>query len=214
MPATGKLNLLRCEPDVPPSFTLVCRRLVELSRVAYQEPELQLSQRKSEVILAKRTVLIGEVVNGGPLPNPPHHSPICSFDSHNKYRGEGPLGEPASVQIKGAASGSHSVVSRQGQLSKSLIVSLIPSLSCSQGGGEGGSRAAAGGASLRFRRRRCVWTSSRYRRDGRAGERGAPEPRPPSRRPAALQAHLSTSACQTSVTSPQTSAGVQRRGRE
>ncbi|XP_059198686.1 germinal-center associated nuclear protein [Centropristis striata] len=69
--------------------------VVELSRVAYQEPELPLSQKKSEVILAKKTVLIGEVVNGGPLPGPPQHTPVCSFDSNNKYRGEGPLAQPA-----------------------------------------------------------------------------------------------------------------------
>uniref|UniRef100_A0A3B4XZI5 Germinal-center associated nuclear protein n=1 Tax=Seriola lalandi dorsalis TaxID=1841481 RepID=A0A3B4XZI5_SERLL len=62
--------------------------IVELSRTAYQDPELPLSQKKSEVILAKKTVLVGEVVNGGPLPNPPQHIPVCSFDSQNKYRGE------------------------------------------------------------------------------------------------------------------------------
>uniref|UniRef100_A0AAX7SS42 Germinal-center associated nuclear protein n=1 Tax=Astatotilapia calliptera TaxID=8154 RepID=A0AAX7SS42_ASTCA len=77
--------------------------MVELSRIAYQEPELPLSQKKSEVILAKRTVLIGEVVNGGPLPNPPQHTPVCSFDSQNKYRGEGGLIEATpshSVQVE------------------------------------------------------------------------------------------------------------------
>lgn len=75
--------------------------VVELSRTSYQEPELPLSQKKSEVILAKKAVLIGEVVNGGPLPNPPQHIPVCSFDSQNKYRGEGPLAEPTSNQLKG-----------------------------------------------------------------------------------------------------------------
>ncbi|XP_029386874.1 germinal-center associated nuclear protein isoform X2 [Echeneis naucrates] len=77
--------------------------MAELSRTAYQEPELPLSQKKSEVILAKKTVLIGEVVNGGPLPNPPQHIPVCSFDSQNKYRGEGLLCDPTSNQIKAAA---------------------------------------------------------------------------------------------------------------
>uniref|UniRef100_A0A3Q3WCP2 Germinal-center associated nuclear protein n=1 Tax=Mola mola TaxID=94237 RepID=A0A3Q3WCP2_MOLML len=66
--------------------------VVELSRT-YQEPDLPLSQKKSDVILAKKTVLIGEVVNGGPLPNHPQHSLVCSFDSQNKYRGEGPMAE-------------------------------------------------------------------------------------------------------------------------
>lgn len=75
--------------------------LVELSRVAYQEPDLPLSQKKSEVILSKKTVLIGEVVNGGPLPVRPQHNPVCSFDSQNKYRGEGPLAEPPASQFKG-----------------------------------------------------------------------------------------------------------------
>ncbi|XP_041663549.1 germinal-center associated nuclear protein isoform X2 [Cheilinus undulatus] len=74
--------------------------MVELSRTAFQEPDLPLSQKKSEVILSKKTVLTGEVVNGGPLPDPPQHTPTCSFDSMNKYRGEGPMAEPATVQIK------------------------------------------------------------------------------------------------------------------
>ncbi|XP_058479087.1 germinal-center associated nuclear protein [Solea solea] len=74
--------------------------IVELSRTAYQEPELPLSQKKSEVILAKKTMLIGEVVNGGPLPNPPQHAPICSFDTQNKYLGELTLAEPTTSQFK------------------------------------------------------------------------------------------------------------------
>lgn len=77
--------------------------MVELSRSTYQEPELPLSQKKSEVILAKKTVLLGEVVNGGPLPNPPQHTPTCSFDSQNKYRGEGSLAEPTSNPFKSVA---------------------------------------------------------------------------------------------------------------
>ncbi|KAK5921323.1 hypothetical protein CgunFtcFv8_025038 [Champsocephalus gunnari] len=77
--------------------------MVELSRVAFQEPELPLSQKKSAVILAKRSVLIGEVVNGGSLPNPPQHTPACSFDPQNKYRGEGPLAEPTQSLFKAVA---------------------------------------------------------------------------------------------------------------
>ncbi|KAL0964023.1 hypothetical protein UPYG_G00317270 [Umbra pygmaea] len=68
--------------------------LVEMSRTAWQEPELNLRQVKSDVIMAKRTVLIGQVVNGGPLPNPPQHVPVCSFDANNRYRGEALLEEP------------------------------------------------------------------------------------------------------------------------
>ncbi|KAM9347509.1 germinal-center associated nuclear protein [Symphorus nematophorus] len=77
--------------------------VVELSRTAYQEPDLPLSQKKSEVILAKKTMLFGEVVNGGPLPNPPQHTPVCSFNSQNKYRGESTLAEPASSQFRAIA---------------------------------------------------------------------------------------------------------------
>ncbi|XP_077404821.1 germinal-center associated nuclear protein [Vanacampus margaritifer] len=73
--------------------------VVDLSRIAYQEPEF-LSQKKSEVIQAKKNTLTGEVVNGGPLPNAPQHKPVCTFDSQNKYRGEGPLAEPAPNPFK------------------------------------------------------------------------------------------------------------------
>ncbi|XP_068602688.1 germinal-center associated nuclear protein [Brachionichthys hirsutus] len=73
--------------------------VVELSRMNYQEPEPPLT-RKSDVILAKKTVLTGEVVNGGKLPNPPQHTPVCSFDSQNKYCGEGPPIEPAPTHFK------------------------------------------------------------------------------------------------------------------
>ncbi|XP_017164946.1 germinal-center associated nuclear protein [Poecilia reticulata] len=68
--------------------------LVELSRMVFQEPELPLSLKRSEVILSKKAALIGEVVNGGPVPDPPQHRPVCSFDSHNRYRGDGQLAEP------------------------------------------------------------------------------------------------------------------------
>lgn len=74
--------------------------MVELNRTACQEPELPLSPKKSEVILAKKTVLIGEVVNGGSLPNPLHHQPVCSFDSQNKYCGETSLTEIPHSQFK------------------------------------------------------------------------------------------------------------------
>ncbi|XP_046903487.1 germinal-center associated nuclear protein isoform X2 [Hypomesus transpacificus] len=74
--------------------------MVELSRTTYQDPDVSLLQRKSEAIIRKRTVLIGEVVNGGPLPKPTQHTPFCSFDSHNKYRGTGPLAEPTTSTIR------------------------------------------------------------------------------------------------------------------
>ncbi|XP_049606912.1 germinal-center associated nuclear protein [Syngnathus scovelli] len=80
----------------------VSEGVVDLNRVAYQEPEL-LSQKKSQVIQAKKTTSTGEVVNGGPLPNPPQHKPVGTFDSYNKYRGEGPLPESAPNQFKAIA---------------------------------------------------------------------------------------------------------------
>ncbi|XP_061679793.1 germinal-center associated nuclear protein [Syngnathoides biaculeatus] len=80
----------------------VSEGVVDLNRIAYQEPEL-LSQKKSAIIQAKKTTLTGEVVYGGPLPAPPQHIPVCSFDSQNKYRGEGPLAEPAPNPFKAVA---------------------------------------------------------------------------------------------------------------
>ncbi|XP_061838749.1 germinal-center associated nuclear protein [Nerophis lumbriciformis] len=75
--------------------------LVDLNRIAYQEPEL-LSQKKSDIILAKRSTLTGELVNGGTLPNPPQHVPVCSFDAQNKFR-EGIMAEPAPNPFKAIA---------------------------------------------------------------------------------------------------------------
>lgn len=72
----------------------VSEGLVELSRLSFQDSELSVSVKRSELILSKRAVPIGEVVHGGPLPTPPHHTPICSFDSGNKYRGEALVTEP------------------------------------------------------------------------------------------------------------------------
>jgi len=75
--------------------------MVELSRTAYQEPDFFLPQTKSVAIERKRTVLIGEVVNGGLLPNPPQHNPICSFDSSNKYIGDHLSSEAPPAALKG-----------------------------------------------------------------------------------------------------------------
>ncbi|XP_074514474.1 germinal-center associated nuclear protein [Sebastes fasciatus] len=77
--------------------------VVELNRVAYQEPDMPLSQKKSDVILAKKMVLIGEVVSGGPLPSPLQHTPVCSFDSQSRSYRAGPLAEPTPSQIKAVA---------------------------------------------------------------------------------------------------------------
>lgn len=75
--------------------------MVELSRTAYQEPDLPVPPKKSIAIERKKKVLIGEVVNGGPLPNPPQHTPVCSFDSNNKYRGDLASLETLPAGIKG-----------------------------------------------------------------------------------------------------------------
>ncbi|KAJ8247072.1 hypothetical protein GJAV_G00258440 [Gymnothorax javanicus] len=80
----------------------VCEGMVELNRTAFQDPELPVPVRRSADIMGKRAVLIGEVVNGGPLPNPSQHTPVCSFDSRNKYRSDGLIADPAP---KGALQG-------------------------------------------------------------------------------------------------------------
>lgn len=72
-----------------------------MSRISYQQPDLPLSPNKSDIILAKKNALVGEVVNGGPLPSPPQHNPECSFDSQNKYRGEALVAEATTGQFKG-----------------------------------------------------------------------------------------------------------------
>ncbi|XP_028629749.1 germinal-center associated nuclear protein [Grammomys surdaster] len=61
---------------------------VELNRSAFLEPEGLFKARKSVFIGRKLTVSVGEVVNGGPLPPVPRHTPVCSFNSQNKYVGE------------------------------------------------------------------------------------------------------------------------------
>ncbi|XP_031204641.1 germinal-center associated nuclear protein isoform X2 [Mastomys coucha] len=61
---------------------------VELNRSAFLEPEGVCKARKSVFIGRKLTVSVGEVVNGGPLPPVPRHTPVCSFNSQNKYVGE------------------------------------------------------------------------------------------------------------------------------
>lgn len=86
--------------------------MVELNRIAYQEPELTLPPRKSLAIEKKRTVLIGQVVNGGPLPNPPQHVPVCSFDSQNKYRGEQLAAEPTTSGPRGETDPSSKIFRR------------------------------------------------------------------------------------------------------
>nr|XP_048307387.1 germinal-center associated nuclear protein isoform X3 [Myodes glareolus] len=76
---------------------------VELNRSAFMEPEGLSKARKSVFIARKLTVSVGEVVNGGPLPPVPRHTPVCSFNSQNKYVGESLATElPISAQRAGA----------------------------------------------------------------------------------------------------------------
>lgn len=75
--------------------------MVELSRTAYQEPDLPIPPKRSVNIEKKKKVLIGEVVNRGPLPNLPQHTPVCSFDSNNKYRGDLASLEALPAAVKG-----------------------------------------------------------------------------------------------------------------
>lgn len=78
---------------------------VELNRSAFLEPEGLYKARKSVFIGRKLTVSVGEVVNGGPLPPVPRHTPVCSFNSQNKYVGESLATElPISAQRSGGDS--------------------------------------------------------------------------------------------------------------
>ncbi|XP_072594589.1 germinal-center associated nuclear protein [Vulpes vulpes] len=61
---------------------------VELNRSSFLEPEGLSKARKSVFITRKLSVSVGEIVNGGPLPPIPRHTPVCSFNSQNKYIGE------------------------------------------------------------------------------------------------------------------------------
>nr|XP_006636742.1 PREDICTED: germinal-center associated nuclear protein [Lepisosteus oculatus] len=83
----------------------VSEGMVELSRSAFQEPVDPAPIKRSVDIMAKRPLLIGEVINGGPLPSPARHTPLCSFDSRSRYRGDGLMMEPAPTLHKGGPLG-------------------------------------------------------------------------------------------------------------
>ncbi|XP_048454634.1 germinal-center associated nuclear protein [Rhincodon typus] len=61
---------------------------VELNRSTLSDPDYPLLPKKSLFIDQKRTTLIGEVVNGGPLPPFTPHMPVLSFDGQGRYIGE------------------------------------------------------------------------------------------------------------------------------
>ncbi|XP_006876177.1 PREDICTED: germinal-center associated nuclear protein [Chrysochloris asiatica] len=76
---------------------------VELNRSVFLEPEGLSKAKKSVFITQKLMVSVGEIVNGGPLPPTPCHTPVCSFNSQNKYVGESLATEPTTgLQRPGA----------------------------------------------------------------------------------------------------------------
>ncbi|XP_032342237.1 germinal-center associated nuclear protein [Camelus ferus] len=75
---------------------------VELNRSSFLEPEGLSKARKSVFITRKLMVSVGEIVNGGPLPPIPRHTPVCSFNSQNKYVGDSLAAElPVGTQKPG-----------------------------------------------------------------------------------------------------------------
>ncbi|XP_067892299.1 germinal-center associated nuclear protein [Heterodontus francisci] len=71
---------------------------VELNRSMLSDPDYAPLPKKSLFIDQKRTALIGEVVNGGPLPPFTPHVPVLSFDSQGRYIEESR--EPTSASQK------------------------------------------------------------------------------------------------------------------
>ncbi|XP_069790140.1 germinal-center associated nuclear protein [Narcine bancroftii] len=71
---------------------------VELNRLTLCDPDFVLLPKRSSLIDEKRITLIGEIVNGGPLPLFKTHVPVLSFDSQGRYIGE--FFEPSNVGQK------------------------------------------------------------------------------------------------------------------
>uniref|UniRef100_UPI00398F1885 germinal-center associated nuclear protein n=1 Tax=Pristiophorus japonicus TaxID=55135 RepID=UPI00398F1885 len=85
---------------------------VELNRSTLNDPDYALLPKKSLFIDQKRTALIGEVVNGGPLPPFTPYVPVLSFDNQGRYVGENR--EPSSASQKPILSveGGHEAASK------------------------------------------------------------------------------------------------------
>uniref|UniRef100_A0A5F8HC11 Germinal-centre associated nuclear protein MCM3AP domain-containing protein n=1 Tax=Monodelphis domestica TaxID=13616 RepID=A0A5F8HC11_MONDO len=61
---------------------------VELNRTAFRESERVCKPTRSALIRQKRSVSVGEVINGGPLPSFVRHVPVGSFNAESVYVGE------------------------------------------------------------------------------------------------------------------------------
>ncbi|XP_029462588.1 germinal-center associated nuclear protein isoform X2 [Rhinatrema bivittatum] len=98
---------------------------VELNRTSFLEPEGFCKPRKSLLIEQKRTISIGEVINGGPLPQVPQHIPVCSFNSQNKYIGDNPAVESSHAYTKiNLEMSGESIEERDFGLDKSVVKAL------------------------------------------------------------------------------------------
>lgn len=73
---------------------------MELNRAAFREPERACKSAMSVLIKQKRTMSVGEVINGGPLPPVTKHVPACSFDEQSMYVGESLHPEAALRDLK------------------------------------------------------------------------------------------------------------------
>ncbi|KAM9009725.1 germinal-center associated nuclear protein [Ara ararauna] len=87
---------------------------VELNRSAFLEPDGLPKPRKSMFVSQKLTVLVGEVVNGGPLPVVPHHVPVSSFNGQNKYIGGSTSVDQASTSQKSSVEATEGRVESKG----------------------------------------------------------------------------------------------------
>ncbi|NXJ79466.1 GANP protein, partial [Trogon melanurus] len=109
---------------------------VELNRSAFLEPDGLPKPRKSIFVSQKLTVLVGEVVNGGPLPSVPHHMPVSSFNGQNKYTGGSTSVDQANSSQKSSVEATEGRVESKGvdldaaavraQPSAHLLPSLLP----------------------------------------------------------------------------------------
>ncbi|XP_038642534.1 germinal-center associated nuclear protein [Scyliorhinus canicula] len=94
---------------------------VELNRLTLTDPDYPLLPKMSLFIVQKQTVLLGEVVNGGPLPPFTPHIPVLSFDSQGRYIGE--CREPISTSQK-------PILSVEGGQDAARKVEIHPVASC------------------------------------------------------------------------------------